>query len=341
MTVVAYEGFATEVRGRKHARSWHVFMGLVTLASVLPFCVLPFAQHGMEDPDLGLRLVGAITFIGANFHVAASAWFYTDGSLYSHFRAHKARYLIVPAMLIAGGAAAFQFAPPQLRGWLLAGFFSWQLWHYQKQNIGLLSFVAAGTDSVRVSAWERRTLMVAAVAGIAGYFSLNAIGLQQYDPLFKLLHRAGAVVYLAVPIVAGVALATTPALRRNPLRLLCLGFGAIFFLPTFLFSDWISATLSYALAHGLQYLVFMGFVASGRSNPIAALVLMFGMATLGAMALNAAILAPGQLGYGYALYGAFVGVTMSHFVLDAGLWRLSEPFQRRYMREKFYFVFDR
>jgi hypothetical protein len=85
----------------------------------------------------------------------------------------------------------------------------------------------------------------------------------------------------------------------------------------------------------------MGFVASGRSNPIASLVLMLGLATLGAMVLNAAILAPGQLGYGYALYGAFVGVTMSHFVLDAGLWRLSEPFQRRYMREKFYFVFDR
>jgi len=32
---------------------------------------------------------------------------------------------------------------------------------------------------------------------------------------------------------------------------------------------------------------------------------------------------------------------MAHFVLDAGLWRLRQPFQRRYMRERFHFVFDR
>jgi len=31
----------------------------------------------------------------------------------------------------------------------------------QKQNIGLLSFIAAGTNKVPLSAWERRTLMVA------------------------------------------------------------------------------------------------------------------------------------------------------------------------------------
>ena len=45
--------------------------------------------------------------------------------------------------------------------------------------------------------------------------------------------------------------------------------------------------------------------------------------------------------YGFALYGAFLGTVMTHFVLDAGLWRLREPFQRKYMRQKFYFVFDR
>jgi hypothetical protein len=297
----------------------------------------------LADAESGLGVVAALTFVGSNFHVGASAWFYTDRSLYSHFHAHKARYLIVPGVLIVGGAAVFQFAPPLLRSCLLAGFFSWQLWHYQKQNIGLLSFVAAGTDGVGVSPWERRALAIAAVAGIAGYFSLNAIGLRQFDAALLVVHRIGGILYLAVPVVAGIAVAKNPALRRNPLRLACLFFGAAFFLPTFLFDDWISATLSYAVAHGLQYLVFMGFVAARRPNPVASLVMLAGLAFLGAIALNAAILAPGNtsLGYGYALYGAFVGVTASHFVLDAGLWRLREPFQRRYMREKFHFVFDR
>jgi hypothetical protein len=38
------------------------------------------------------------------------------------------------------------------------------------------------------------------------------------------------------------------------------------------------------------------------------------------------------------LFGAYLGVVMAHFVLDAGMWRLSEPFQRRYMAERFSFL---
>lgn len=45
--------------------------------------------------------------------------------------------------------------------------------------------------------------------------------------------------------------------------------------------------------------------------------------------------------HGTALYGLLVGLVMTHFVIDAGVWRLREPFQRAYMRRKFAFVFDR
>jgi hypothetical protein len=87
----------------------------------------------------------------------------------------------------------------------------------------------------------------------------------------------------------------------------------------------------------------MGFVAVGRPNPIASLIMLLGLGTLGGLAFNAAILAPDWSGfaYGQAAYGAFLGAVMTHFVLDAGLWRLREPFQRRYMRNRFSFVFDR
>jgi hypothetical protein len=328
---------------RNHARTWHAFLAAVFLASLLPFVALPFAQHVLPDKDSGLEIVAALTFVGANFHVAASAWFYTDQSLHSHFRGNPLRYLLAPALLIAASAAAFQFAPPLLRGGLLVPFFGWQLWHYQKQNFGLLSFIAAGTDGLPVSVWERRTFALSAAAGIAGFFHLYGVGLPQFSAEFALLHQLGKAVYGLAAIAFCVALARNEALRRNGLRLACFTFGTLFFLPTFLFGDWISATLSYAVAHGLQYMVFMAVVALGRPNPVASLAMLLGLATLGALALNAAILAPGwsDLDYGYALYGAFVGVTMSHFVLDAGLWRLREPFQRRYMRQKFHFVFNR
>ena len=39
--------------------------------------------------------------------------------------------------------------------------------------------------------------------------------------------------------------------------------------------------------------------------------------------------------WGKTLYGAYLGIVMWHFVLDAGVWKLSQPFQRGYMSARF------
>ena len=343
MTTTVFVDAATSLRSRKHAATWHVFVAVIALVTVIPFLIVPYSQHGTSSPETAMNAVVVLNFLGANFHVASSAWFYTDPTMRAQFRSRRWRYLVVPALLIAGSATAFHFASPALRGYMLVAFFSWQIWHYQKQNVGLLSFVAAGTDSGPLSLWERRTLMLAAVAGMLGFFEFFNFIVPSLSVEFASLHRVGALVYLLVPVAFGVALLKSPALRANRLRIAFLALGASFFLPTYIFPDSISATLGYAVAHGLQYVVFMAVVSVGRPNPIASAVMLVGMATLGALALNAAIVAPAasDFAYGYLVYGAFVGVVMAHFVVDAGIWRLREPFQRAYMRSKFYFVFDR
>ena len=35
------------------------------------------------------------------------------------------------------------------------------------------------------------------------------------------------------------------------------------------------------------------------------------------------------------IFGGYLGFVMWHFVLDAGVWRLSQPFQRAYMSQRF------
>src|SRR5262245_13972098 len=161
MTDGVLDGAVHSPRIRKHAGIWRLFLMLVSLATLFPFAALPYAQHVIPGTETAQSLVVAVIFVGANFHVAATGWFYTDAAMHPLFRARPLRYLVVPALLVAGSAAVFQFAPPVLRPWLLAAFFCWQLWHYQKQNVGLLSFVAAGTDGVPLTSWERRTLMLA------------------------------------------------------------------------------------------------------------------------------------------------------------------------------------
>jgi hypothetical protein len=333
---------AYELRARKNVVAWHVFIALILIATVLPMLIAPYTQHVMSDEDSALRIVSVMTFFGANFHVASTGWFYTECEMRSHFRTHPLRYFAVPALLIIGSATAFQLVP-SARGYLLVAFFSWQLWHYQKQNIGILSFVAAGTGSGPTFIWERRTLMMAALAGILGFFSLNNIGLSTFGPEFTELHQVGKLLYLTVPILLAVAVAKVPALRTNRLRLAYLFLGASFFLPTFLFDDQISATMGYAIAHGMQYLVFMGVVGIGKRPALASLTMLAGISTLGGLLLNGAVIAANvtDLPHRYAIYGAFVGIVMTHFVLDASLWRLRERFQRDYIRQKFSFVFDR
>jgi hypothetical protein len=334
---------AYALRTRRNATAWQAFIVLIAIVTILPMVFVPFSQHVMTDADSALGALIVLSFIGNNFHVAASSWFFTDHEMRAHFRGHPRRYIVAPLLLIVGCALLFQFADKPLRSWTLAAFFSWQLWHYQKQNVGVLSFIAAGTGSGPLSVWERRTLAAAAVAGILGFFSLAKIGLGDWAPQFALAHQLGAVVYLAVPVLFAIAVIKTPALAACRLRLAFLALGASFFLPTYLFDDPMSATMGYALAHGLQYVVFMGIVSVRRKAPIASLVTLLGLSVLGALLLNAAVTAPdiADLPYGLAIYGLFVGTVMSHFVLDAGIWRLREPFQRSYMRERFSFVFNR
>ena len=334
---------AYAVRTRRNATAWQAFVVLIAAVTILPIAFVPFSQHVMTDADNAMGAIVVLSFIGNNFHVAASSWFFTDREMRGHFRRYPWRYMVVPVLLVIGCALLFQFADKPVRSWTLAAFFAWQLWHYQKQNVGVLSFVAAGTGSGPLSVWERRTLAAAAVAGILGFFSLNRIGLGDWAQQFAVAHQLGAVVYLAVPVLFATAVAKTPALAGCRLRLAFLAMGASFFLPTYLFDDPMSATMGYALAHGLQYVVFMGIVSVRRKGPAASLATLLGLSVLGALLLNAAVAAPdiADLPYGLAIYGVFVGTVMSHFVLDAGIWRLREPFQRGYMRERFSFVFSR
>jgi hypothetical protein len=128
-------------------------------------------------------------------------------------------------------------------------------------------------------------------------------------------------------------------LRAAPLRELVLLTLMLFYLPLFVFEDPLSAVFVYLVAHGLQYLVFMGFVVR-RPDPrrlrnwgllVAATLLIGGSIDLARL--------PGRWGgVGPALLGASYGLVIWHFLLDAGVWRLRESFQRGYMAERFDFL---
>ena len=113
MTISSYGDAAYSLRTRSRANVWHLFLALVSFASLLPFVAIPFAQHIIPKTTSALFIVAALNFIGANFHVASTGWFYTDPVMRSHFRANPLRYLIVPGLLVpaAPRRSAFSILP--------------------------------------------------------------------------------------------------------------------------------------------------------------------------------------------------------------------------------------
>jgi len=343
MTDTAFGDAAGSLATRKHANEWGLFLALVSCVTLAPFAAAPLVSHVIPQDSSALYVYAALVFLGANFHVASTGWFYTDPEMRSHFRARPVRYIVVPCLLVSGSAATFYFVDRALLPYFVISFLCWQLWHYQKQNIGLLSFIAAGTDGAPLSIWERRTLALAAFAGILGLFSILQMGPPYLAAAFLRFHSVGMALYCLVPVAFCIAVVNNPALRANRIRLLFFLITALFFFPTFVFSDSTSALAGYAIAHGLQYLVFMGFVSASKGKTTVSLIKLLAIATFGGIILDRAADARDWLErpYELAIYGAFLGLVMTHFVLDAGIWRLRESFQRNYMRKAFYFVFDR
>jgi len=156
-----------------------------------------------------------------------------------------------------------------------------------------------------------------------------------------LLFQTGLNVLYLLPAVFISSLFFGRALR-NKLRFGFLLLSVVFYVPTFIFSDPSSAIMGYALAHGMQYYVFMYFMGSNQtllSRNIIRLMILVGACVLVGGALTQMRYAGVWGSYKNGIFGACLGFVMVHFVIDAGVWRLKEPFQRGYIQNSFAFLF--
>ena len=114
------------------------------------------------------------------------------------------------------------------------------------------------------------------------------------------------------------------------------GLALLFPLPIFVFGSPYAAVAGMTMAHGLQYLLLLGLVAAGgkpreRMGGVAALC---ALAVLGGAVLNLLSHLHGDGLPLRMLFGVYLGLLTAHFVLDAGLWRLREPFVRGFLSER-------
>jgi hypothetical protein len=105
----------------------------------------------------------------------------------------------------------------------------------------------------------------------------------------------------------------------------------LFCLPVFVFGSPYAAVGGMTVAHGMQYLLLVGLVAAGSGARLVRLAALCNVALLGGVALEKASHLHGAALAERPLFGAYLGVVMAHFVIDAGLWRLRDPFPRAFL----------
>jgi hypothetical protein len=289
-----------------------------------------FGARTTHGPETGLVL---LLFVGSSVHVAATGWLYTLPDVRAHARRHRARYVVVPLALVSVGAVVGASLPPPALRPLLLGFFAWQFFHFTKQNLGVVALSASALHAGPLARRERRCLELAGFCGIAALVARPGLLQLQVTSWVPGLFLLAAVSYVAV-VAVGLALLW----RRR--RSCPAGFAAAFVVallfsaPIFIFASPYAAVGGMTVAHGIGYLLLMGMVArgEGRMNgrPVG-LGLLLNVAVVGGAVLAEVSHLHGGPALERLLFGAYLGVVMSHFVIDAGIWRLRDPFPRAFL----------
>lgn len=177
----------------------------------------------------------------------------------------------------------------------------------------------------------------AVVAAVVPAESLTWLLLPYFGWQFWHFHKQNLGIVAAALVVGIRSVARRPPEARPPHYWVVYGMSLVFWVPVMLFRSPYAAVAGLTVAHGLQYLLLVGLVAAGpRESPtgvpnIMALVVV--VCVLGSVLSLTSHLHGGAGGLRF-LYGAYLGIVMSHFVIDARMWRLRDAFPRHLVRSR-------
>ena len=310
--------------------SQKIFFYSLVLVTALPVIWLGFglALFRQNDASTQTALLPLIAISGIG-HVGATAFFYFDRDFFKLIGENKQRFFLWPAMLALGCLAVFA---TNTAAWtlLVTAFFAWQLYHFQRQNYGLIAFAARSAGLSRLP----RELNWMLNFGVAGAVC-NLLRRVELKGAFysAIAYDLSVALFLASTVLLIKVLLTTPRLRADLPILIFTVLGWMFYLPTLVSTTDLVGYWSYAIAHGAQYIIFMIVVSGNRKHGTKALSLFL-------LLFAAMLLAFDHLNRSGAGMAAYTGLVMGHFLIDAKIWRLREPIQGSLIKQRFAFIFS-
>jgi hypothetical protein len=342
-----------EVEGHKTQLRKRWFLVSLLLATWLPIVFFVFLVPDRSGVTSLASIKTVFLFLGTA-HVPATLFFYFDRKFSAIIKEHRVRYIYVPIGLIVVTGLLFAFTNTLTQAFVLLLYWSWQAFHYGRQNVGIYAFASIAETGTAPRKQEKLAIELGTILAILGTFKIlgTAVTPDYLHGAFDLFYKIGLVAFFAVPIFS--LFVYFKFFRNTTFLKSCLFFTSVFFfLPVFISTDNNIGFLSYAIAHGLQYIIFMT-VISANGDPtgsssykglaqLAGLLLIVGFAFWRVADLKEMEIVKGTWAYARVAdfaFGAVLGATMAHFVVDADAWRLSLARQRDYITKRFSFVFD-
>ncbi len=357
-------------------RDRSAFAALLLAGTVIPYAVFSL-DYGWLARPLGVidPVVGVLVFLGGG-HVWITAAFYFDRRARAVMGVRPRWYYLLPAAVIAGTTAGYLALPPAGRQVGYSLFFLSAFWHHARQNVGAFAFLTRAWQMRPVAPAERHLLSWSFVGGTLSTVRFTPLP-PALAALGPACHAAGLGTFLLTAALAlWLAVREYRASGRldRPVIFLAL---ATFFWPLCLFGTY-TAAMSVGVAHALQYYLFLYYVlyrapaelgdsrllgraakllgvegaADGRAVTAwprlrlmiaGALALALPFALLGVISYGGVALLKGFPDYFRShldalAFGVYMGWVITHYLVDARIWRMSDPEVRSYHQRSFAFL---
>ncbi len=310
------------------------FVTLLLLAGMVPIPIFALVSRLQPTEPLASSAFD-ILFLMSVAHGGLSGLFWLDRRYRAHMSKQPRQYYgNIAALASISVISAIILGEAFFRAFSVV-YATWNIYHFARQNWGILCLAALGTDSPKPGRLENIACHVACVGGVLGVLPGDVTNFME-----------GAPRYLGFALVlAGLGLSLVTAVRQFAARADWLRMGMTlsvggFFLPIYLFEP-VSGIATVGTCHAAQYAVIMTTLAVDRKQG-SAVFRVAGMLTAAAIyvslyvVLNRASIWEGWLNPMRVLFSSIV---IWHYMTDAGLWRMREPFQRDAIKESFSFLF--
>lgn len=311
------------------------FVLWLLMASLVPIPLFAWLSTASPQATTAQAMIQAIIVLNL-WHVGLTSLFWIDPRYRAHMagtpRPYYGHAVAILAFVVAGMAIGGSRFFENLAIMVLA----WNVFHFGRQNWGVLCLAAQGSGGARPGRLEFWACHLACLGGILGVMPDRVLG-----PFDAGLRVFGLALVLAGAGVALLAIRRGIAQGMPPLRLIMTIAAALFFLPVYAFPR--HGFNAIAAAHTGQYVVIMTVLAADRTQG-SRWVRIGGMLGLATLYVGGVLLLAQEWRWGEwsrTMTALGLTVVMWHFVVDAGVFRLSQPEQRRAFRESFAFLFAR